>query len=72
MTSEKPLPRSLLVALRDCAQYVPHRPYIWKPQSMRKLEAKGLVRPEQVMFLSRVSYRITNLGRAYLEMHAND
>jgi hypothetical protein len=55
-----------LEALRDCASYAPHYRYIWKPRTMERLAAKGLVEAyphREVGYKGRVAYRLTDAGR---------
>lgn len=57
----------LLAALKECAEWHAHQPYVWKPGAMRSLAALGLVEPEELMYCGKVPYRITQEGRAFLE-----
>jgi hypothetical protein len=54
-------------ALKECAEWQRHQPYIWKPASMKKLEALGLVQPEVLMYCGKVPYCVTDAGRAALQ-----
>jgi hypothetical protein len=60
------LSRALVAALRECAEYAPHRPYIWRPKTMQKLEARGLVAPDSLMYAGKVPYHVTDKGREFL------
>lgn len=53
-------------ALEEVARCTGHRPYIWRPRTMEKLASIGLVETEELMCQGKVSYRITELGRAAL------
>lgn len=64
--SEARILPSLEVALIDCCDFSRHMPYIWKPASMKKLEALGLVERETLMHSGRVAYKVTEKGREYL------
>ena len=55
-----------LAALRDCAQYSPHRGYIWKPKTMQKLEKLGLVEITGEVQFGRICYQPTAKGREVL------
>jgi hypothetical protein len=60
---------SLFLALRDCASYSTGT-YIWKPKSMERLAALGLV---ECVGMARfappgtVAYAITDAGRALIK-----
>lgn len=59
---------ALLVALKDCANY-PRGNYLWKPKSMEKLAAMGLVEevPTGERYYRHIAaYAITEAGRAAL------
>lgn len=57
---------SLEVALIDCYDFSRHMPYVWKPASMKKLEALGYVQQEALMHSGRIAYTVTDKGRDYL------
>lgn len=59
--------KALMVALLDCACFHPDT-YIWKPKSMEKLEAMGLVRSGPYRgplnwYRGKTAFTITEAGR---------
>lgn len=68
-STETDLSRSLLNALKDCAEYSKHRPYVWKPKSMVKLAELGMVEPEVLAHMGQTPYSPTAKGLEYLEKH---
>lgn len=68
--SPERLSKQMLVALKDCAEWHQHRPYIWKQASMKKLATLGLVQPEQLVYCGKVPYCVTDKGREYLANHS--
>jgi hypothetical protein len=69
---DKPIPwrdllsPGLIVALKDCDSYAKHRPYVWKPKTMQRLEALGLAEPDMLMHAGKVAYHLTDKGREAL------
>lgn len=50
-------------ALMDIAKWGDDSPYIWKQATMRRLEAKGLVRQTGQIYTSLPVYVLTDLGK---------
>lgn len=66
LPSDQRLRRGIELALRECAEWSRHQPYIWKQKTMEKLEKLGYVEKQQVMYAGRVCYQATDKGREYL------
>lgn len=63
------LSNSLHSALRECEECSKHSPYIWKPKTMVKLAALGLVKPEIFTYSGKTPFCVTVKGCAYLRTH---
>lgn len=69
LASDPKLSPSLLLALRDCVEWHRHRPYVWKPKSMEKLEKLGFVERDPLIYSGMIAYAPTEKGRDYLVRH---